>query len=1125
MFKKTGDNFLKDDVVASVKMFHTNKGWMTVTSKGLVMAGAVAGAMVAPTVLNHVKANADSVATASSAVKTPASTAVKALTPAAPQLSAAQQAGLAKVGAKTVATPAAASSQAPATKTSTPAPAAKSSAKAPVATQKAAAPAPAAKASVAAPVASAKKASAPVTSAVKASSSSVAKTSEANSSSVKSADVQAPVASAETAQASQSVKQVANQSVKGEISANANDVAVPANQIANLTASQQQATLNSIKDSTFFSADQKKAMEALVNKNDATEAATPNGLKTSDGSRVITPAGVFNDTVNIPLNANNGIMELDDVGGTTSGSGNNNDWNGTTKWPAGFNKDDNDNGPFPDKIAGLDSVKGPAAHSGIYNTKGQEAWDAPCYVGNQIVYCAQPYGLGPGVGGSSPTVTLTRGIAGDANQQREIAGILFYGYGGIGNKGTGYTQLETHLALAWYVYECDKEISGIRAWEQKNEGVTEAVAEKWLEFGKVKQLIQQANNWDADNAWTFTVYSGHSDTFHPTVTDGTTGAQLLIAAKYLPNTKVTVNTKESRTHAIANNQAGHGSQVDASDSITLDFTNAIKGNTYTVTSKLIDKNTGKTLATATNQVTAEGNQTVTTTAHATINTIGLDYHTFYWETSVSGRHLTGQTDFNKDGSDNNEQFKSSPGPTVTTTATDKTTGNNVTNGTHNMDIGSNEVIDDDVQYSRLNPGEKYVITGVVYDKTTGKPLEVNGKEITGQASITAPSTGNGDVHIKFQIPDDIAQQGHDLVVEETIHDLTATGQVVVTDTNINNRGETVTPIPVQIHTTLTDQTDEQNKGSHTLEVGDGIKLIDTVSYTNLQPGQQYVMTGTLMDKETGKPVMVNGQKVTQSVAFTPTSPDGIVKIDFMLPNDIALQGHDLVAFEDLTQQTGSGIKVVATHDNLYDQAETVHVPTPDVHTLATNGHGDHNVVAGPNSVVVDSVQYHNLIPGQKYTISGTLYDKNTGKIVVGDNGQPVTSSVTFIPTTPNGTVNITFHFDGTKHAGHQLVAEEKLYDEHGRLIASYDDINDLAETVNMVKPTPKPQQGSVSPIHPASPARSVVQQGHPAKPVQQLFVQKGQGLPDTGDAALAGLAVLAGLVAGGAVIGMKKKFA
>ena len=42
-----------------------------------------------------------------------------------------------------------------------------------------------------------------------------------------------------------------------------------------------------------------------------------------------------------------------------------------------------------------------------------------------------------------------------------------------------------------------------------------------------------------------------------------------------------------------------------------------------------------------------------------------------------------------------------------------------------------------------------------------------------------------------------------------------------------------------------------------------ITLVDTVSYSNLQPGKKYKLMGTLMDKETGEPVKdAKGKEIT-----------------------------------------------------------------------------------------------------------------------------------------------------------------------------------------------------------------------------------------------------------------------
>ena len=62
-----------------------------------------------------------------------------------------------------------------------------------------------------------------------------------------------------------------------------------------------------------------------------------------------------------------------------------------------------------------------------------------------------------------------------------------------------------------------------------------------------------------------------------------------------------------------------------------------------------------------------------------------------------------------------------------------------------------------------------------------------------------------------------------------------------------------------------------------------ITLVDTVSYSNLQPGKKYKLMGTLMDKETGEPVKdAKGKEITAETSFKPETSDGTVNVTFAL---------------------------------------------------------------------------------------------------------------------------------------------------------------------------------------------------------------------------------------------------
>lgn len=249
----------------------------------------------------------------------------------------------------------------------------------------------------------------------------------------------------------------------------------------------------------------------------------------------------------------------------------------------------------------------------------------------------------------------------------------------------------------------------------------------------------------------------------------------------------------------------------------------------------------------------------------------------------------------------------------------------------------------------------------------------------------------------------------------------------------------------KIGTTATDAAD----GDHEAEASEKVTLNDDVTYTGLTPGKEYKLTGTLMDKETGKAVQQDGNDVTAETTFTPAAASGVATVAFEFDAS-ALANHETVAFEVLTQDGAE----VATHADIDDEGQTVKItpPAPKVGTTATDADdGDHEAVADDSVTIDDEVAYENLTPGKEYTLTGTLMDKSTGKPVQ-SGGKDVTSTVSFTPDKASGTQTVTFTFDGTDLGGHETVAFESLQKD-GTEVAAHADINDEGQTVKLVPPS------------------------------------------------------------------------
>lgn len=234
-------------------------------------------------------------------------------------------------------------------------------------------------------------------------------------------------------------------------------------------------------------------------------------------------------------------------------------------------------------------------------------------------------------------------------------------------------------------------------------------------------------------------------------------------------------------------------------------------------------------------------------------------------------------------------------------------------------------------------------------------------------------------------------------------------------------------------------------------------LTDTVSYSHLIPGKEYVLKGTLMDKNTGKVFTENDKAVTAETVFTPETPNGTVTVTFTFDARLIRENTSLVVFETLYKDG----KELAVHADINDNGQTVKVKVPEIGTKATVD-GKKEVTASGRVKIEDIVSYKNLTPGKEYAVKGVLMNKATGEPLLAD-GKEIRSSFTFKPDKPDGEINITFVFDasGLKTAA-EIVVFETLYCD-GTEIAAHADIKDEGQTVKITPPTPdNPQTGDNS---------------------------------------------------------------
>ena len=486
---------------------------------------------------------------------------------------------------------------------------------------------------------------------------------------------------------------------------------------------------------------------------------------------------------------------------------------------------------------------------------------------------------------------------------------------------------------------------------------------------------------------------------------------------YIPDVHTTA-TAANTTH---DHVTGANEDLIITDEVVL--TGLKIGNEYTVKGVLMDKSTGEELKVNDESITAEETFTadaadmiitLTYTLDATTlaGTTTVVFETLYTEGKEVGRHHEiddeGQTVYI---------------PEIHTTAKDQTTKINHT------EANDKATIVDTVYYSHLLPGKEYTVHGKLMDKKTGEPILIDGKEITASTTFTAEKSEES-VDVIFTFDASILAPKTVVAFEYMEYE----GIEIAVHADIDDEDQTVY-IP-KIHTTAVGE-DTQD---HIEKAKEEAVIVDTVSYEGLEIGREYTVAGKLMDKETGEPILVNGEEVTASETFTAETEEGGIDITFTFDSS-ALAGKSLVAFETLYTEE----KEVAVHADITDEGQTVRIP--EIHTTATDKvTGDHDGVVAKETTVLDEVFYTNLIPGKEYTVSGKLMVKETGEPLTID-GKEVTAEKTFVAEEADGSIILEFTFDSSALAGKKIVAFEDVTYE-GISIGTHEDLTDEDQTIS-----------------------------------------------------------------------------
>lgn len=230
---------------------------------------------------------------------------------------------------------------------------------------------------------------------------------------------------------------------------------------------------------------------------------------------------------------------------------------------------------------------------------------------------------------------------------------------------------------------------------------------------------------------------------------------------------------------------------------------------------------------------------------------------------------------------------------------------------------------DTVEYKHLVPGKEYTVKGILMDKATGEPFLQNGKQITSEVTFV-PRVPSGSVEVLFVFDAKLIKTDTNIVVFES---LCSDSKELTVHADIEDEDQTVTVIVPEIKTTASID------GKKEITTAGKVTIEDVVSYTNLIPGTEYTIRGTLMNKATGEVFTVNGETITAEIKFTPENRNGEVKVTFTFDAHDLTASTKLVVFESLYREDVE----ITTHKDIEDKDQTVTItPPPDVPQTGDN---------------------------------------------------------------------------------------------------------------------------------------------------------------------------------------------
>ena len=531
----------------------------------------------------------------------------------------------------------------------------------------------------------------------------------------------------------------------------------------------------------------------------------------------------------------------------------------------------------------------------------------------------------------------------------------------------------------------------------------------------------------------------------------------------LTDTNEEVKVRNIEITTVANSERSNNKELAAGTVKIVDTYNIVglvNGQTYTLKGYVKDGTT--TVATATDSITMN---LATGATYSSVMNFTFDSTPYVGKslTVVQELYMSGvSTPIATHSTDDGTQTVTVIVPTIGTSAV-----NNRDTSSKELEVGhidttnGSPTIKDTVTYTGLVPGDIYTIKGEVWKiggdghaetrvATQSHSFTASSENSTAGETITfeVDTISNCAVNNKLTLP-------CKFVVYEYIY-FANNASPFAKHEDANDANQTVSVKTPAITTTATDIQND----TKLLPLGT-TTVMDKVTYTNLMPGQTYILEGKLIDLSNGH-VATNssGVEVTAREQFTAAASSAPITIDSFKTFDTVLQyDYSLGANQKkyvVYQTLYSGDIELYSHQDNNDPDQMVQIGIPRMITSATYKLDGSHLLGVGDVTMKDYVDYEGLVEGEWYMIVGTMVDPETGTPVE-INDEFVRNTKTFkAGTKGKGTVELEINLNTISLQGRKFVVFERLYrseDKHGdgRLLAIHEPEVDADEQTITVK--------------------------------------------------------------------------